>query len=77
MFERLGLSVFPNPTAGMVYFSEAVDIEVYDLMGKKVASSDNKKYIDMSNLEDGMYNIIVEYKELLIHKLIIKNGKTY
>ena len=77
MFERLGLSVFPNPTAGMVYFSEAVDIEVYDLMGKKVASSDNKKYIDMSNLKDGMYNIIVEYKELLIHKLIIKNGKTY
>ena len=77
MFERLGLSVFPNPTAGMVYFSEAVDIEVYDLMGKKVASSDNKKYIDMSNLEDGMYNIIVEYKELLIHKLIIKNGNTY
>ena len=77
MFERLGLSVFPNPTAGMVYFSEAVDIEVYDLMGKKVASSDNKKYIDMSNLKDGMYNIVVEYKELLIHKLIIKNGNTY
>ena len=77
MFERLGLSVFPNPTAGMVYFSEAVDIDVYDLMGKKVASSDNKKYIDMSNLKDGMYNIVVEYKELLIHKLIIKNGNTY
>ena len=83
ILQRRGLYNPPSDASkilGLEISGEIVEIgdEVpADLMGKKVASSDNKKYIDMSNLKDGMYNIIVEYKELLIHKLIIKNGKTY
>lgn len=52
------LKVYPNPTSGLLNFNKQIDnIKVYNLLGKIVISSSNTNYINLENLEDGLYLI--------------------
>ena len=49
--------VYPNPTTGSlnVTTENKVDIDIFDLLGKKVRHFKNQKTIDISNLKSGIY----------------------
>lgn len=72
------VSLFPNPTSD--YFtitntSDILSVKIYDLSGKVVKSqlqSTNDKF-DISNLDNGIYNIMIETKTGTVNKKIIKN----
>jgi hypothetical protein len=80
-----GLSIFPNPASNQVNITirESItnaEIIIYDLLGKKVYSekpkSNFKTTINTSQLQSGMYNVILKSNEKLItsKKLIISNS---
>ena len=69
-FNRLGLSVYPNPTNNTVYFSKFVDIQVYTIIGKLLIEKNNINSIDLSQ---GVYHIIIKYDNLNYRKTIIVN----
>jgi hypothetical protein len=49
------LFAFPNPTNGILFFNQAVDIRVYDLSGKLITSSANARIIDATDWPSGVY----------------------
>ena len=53
------LIVYPNPTTGLVNFSETVDVDVYDFTGRKIIEKNNVNKINLSEYDSGIYNIIV------------------
>ena len=55
--KELEVGVYPNPTNGVIHFSEYVNqIEVYHLNGRMVLSQNELiNSIDISNLDNGMY----------------------
>ena len=55
---HLNLTTFPNPTTGNVTFSTTKQIgtiEIYNLIGQKVAKFTNTNTIDISSLSKGIY----------------------
>ena len=68
------LSVYPNPTNGIVYFEEQLkNVKVFDLTGRKVfEQSLAEQSINLSNLTVGTY-IITAYvgNENIITKIVI------
>ena len=55
-----GLSFFPNPSTGMVNFTETVDqVTIFDIMGNLVMSIENTEKIDLSNYQSGIYTISI------------------
>lgn len=50
------LSVYPNPTRGMVYFSEKTDFRLVDLSGRKIARG-KADFVDLSAYAPGVYLI--------------------
>ena len=69
-FNRIGLSVYPNPTNNTVYFSKFVNIQVYNSIGKLIIEKNNINSID---LLQGVYHIIIMYDNLNYRKTIIVN----
>lgn len=77
-----GLQVFPNPSIGKKVFvttdsnSNIKEIELFDMLGKKVLSTtlyNTNKEINLSNLNAGVYIIQVkENNATATRKLIIK-----
>jgi len=77
-----GLQIFPNPvTNGRIYIStdqnsNSREIEIYDMLGKKVYSTvlyNNNKEINVSHLNSGVYMIkIIENNSSATRKLIVK-----
>lgn len=63
------LSTYPNPSNSMVYLAEGnyAAIHIYSLNGVFIKTSDLKNAVDISDLENGMYLLKVEYT---------KEGKT-
>ena len=53
------LIMYPNPTTGLVNFSETVDVDVYDFTGRKIIEKNNVNKINLSEYDSGIYNIIV------------------
>lgn len=49
------LQVYPNPTQGLINFTETVNVEVFDMQGRKVVNFKNVSSIDLSNQNTGMY----------------------
>lgn len=47
--------VYPNPTSGMVYFSELTNIRVFDSVGQIVESKKNVSSLDLSGQPAGIY----------------------
>lgn len=47
--------VYPNPSSGLVFFSETVDVQVRNSTGLIVMASQNCQYLDLAFLPTGMY----------------------
>jgi len=62
-------TVYPNPTSRVVYFSEVMDVALYDTYGKLVRVSRNQDHMDIIDLNAGTYylkNEAGETKKLII-----------
>ena len=70
----LGIVVYPNPTKDIITIETRLEIEVelYDIMGKKVISESNVKRLDLSNLPNGLYNMVILYNDVRFSKKVIK-----
>ncbi len=70
-----GLSIFPNPTDGMLYIesNEAPDnIEVFDVIGQRInVNYQNNNTIDMSQQATGIYLLRVTYKEGSVTRRVV------
>jgi hypothetical protein len=47
--------VFPNPTAGVVFFSETENVYLTNLMGQVLVSKTNVNFLDISAQPRGLY----------------------
>ena len=69
MFERLGMLPYPNPSTGIVNFTDEIDIKVYNMLGKLVLEDKTNTI----KLDKGMYLIKISKESLNITtKLIIE-----
>ena len=70
------LTLYPNPTSGRIIISSIEllqHIEVFNELGQLVARNSNKKDIDVSHLDSGIYFItLIDQNNLRIMKKIIK-----
>lgn len=64
------VSLYPNPTSREVYIDtdEAVLVEVFDMMGKKILTTNAKK-IDISTNSSGVYFVKVSIPTTEAHKV--------
>ena len=70
----LGIVIYPNPTKDIITIETRLDIEVelYDIMGKKLISEKNIKHLDLSHLSNGIYNMVIIYNDVRYSKKVIK-----
>ena len=72
------LTIFPNPTTGMVYFDHyklpVSKIEIYDLLGNKVASlKEGAGSYDCSALSTGIYFVVLKSNSgIYSEKMIVR-----
>ena len=68
------ITVYPNPTSGMLTIQTEkninFNIEIFDVMGKKIAQLQNQAIIDISNINSGMY--ILKMTDLETNQVISK-----
>lgn len=59
VFESEEITFYPNPTTGIIYFSESVkDIVIYDMLGKEILRINTpSEQVDLSHLLNGTYII--------------------
>ena len=74
---ELSVSIYPNPTPGIVNFktNEQIEsIEIYNLIGEKICTYYNTSEINIVALNNGVYmaKVIVESKKSFTKKLIRK-----
>jgi hypothetical protein len=61
--------IYPNPTTGIVNFSNKVDADFYNVSGVKVLSVKECSNVDVSNLTKGLY--FVRINNVITHKLSV------
>lgn len=61
------LSLSPNPSSGIIYFSEVTSFTVYDLLGAEVLSG-TSSVIDLSSFVDGVYVMKTDNKTIRVVK---------
>ena len=68
------ITVFPNPTSGFVTIATSlqVNISIYNVMGMLVLQKNNAKQIDISDLSNGLYQMVLTYDGNKFTKKIIK-----
>lgn len=68
------ITIYPNPTSGMLTIQTErninFNIEIFDIMGKKIAQLQNQAIIDISNINSGMY--ILKMTDLETNQVISK-----
>jgi lysophospholipase L1-like esterase len=75
------ISLYPNPTAGVVTISGPVALEgtpvmVYDVLGKAVLTTKLLRgQLDLSSLAPGVYSLVLDTREGLIHKRLVREQK--
>lgn len=75
--EKPIVKLFPNPANNELYLlsnnlSEAYDMSIYNLIGQQVLQTTNKT-VDISNLPNGMYMVLVKSASIEFNKKIIVN----
>jgi uncharacterized protein len=50
-------SIYPNPTARIVYFNQTTDVAIYDNSGKRVMVKRNVNEVDVTSLTAGTYYV--------------------
>tara|TARA_R100000655_G_scaffold40951_1_gene76777 strand:- start:5212 stop:6786 length:1575 start_codon:yes stop_codon:yes gene_type:complete len=63
--------LYPNPTNSIVYFTNLVDVKVYDIIGSLIKEEKGVNNITLE--QDGLYLLVIKYNELSIVTKIIKN----
>lgn len=63
-FGNISFVVYPNPTSGNLYLSKPADFSIYDLSGKKLGTFFNQKFVDLSDLESGIYLLVTSENEV-------------
>ena len=68
------ITVFPNPTSGFITIATSlqVNISIYNVMGGLVLQKNNAKQIDISDLSNGLYQMVLVYDGNKFTKKIIK-----
>ena len=67
------VKVYPNPTTGIVNFSEEVrHVEAYDNMGRRVLSADNTYTLDLSAMCKGLYTLRITTEQGTVLRKVIK-----
>jgi hypothetical protein len=64
--------VYPNPTQGVVYFSEYGDVVIRDFIGRVLKTKTNVDQINLSNYANGTYYITIITQDQVSHHLQIK-----
>ena len=64
--------IYPNPTSGIVTFSEEVSVKVYNIRGKQVLNKSGISQIDLSEYNNGIYNISIIFMDEIFNQIIIK-----
>jgi len=63
--------VFPNPASGTVFFTElAQNVKVYDINGALAASFQATNFVDVSNLNSGMYFFEIQSEKGITHHVV-------
>ncbi len=70
------ISVYPNPANGIVRILNTNDfniskIEIIDLLGRTVISTNNSDEIDVSNLPEGQYIVKIHGDSIIVKKISI------
>ncbi len=66
-----GIHIFPNPNSSdKVYFSQKVDIEIFDLSGRQIKTAEISDEISISELKNGIY--ILRINGQFVRKLIVE-----
>jgi hypothetical protein len=66
------LNTYPNPTDGDLYFTDFVDVKVYDMNGRLILEKKGVNLISLQ-VESGIYNLVITYKDININTKIFKN----
>jgi hypothetical protein len=75
-FSNDSILVYPNPVKSIVYVGQTndkFDIEVYSILGQKVASVMATNQLDLSRYDEGVYFLRIKIKNNTIVKRVIKN----
>lgn len=67
--EQSSFNVYPNPTSRIVYFTETMDVALYDTFGKLIRVERNADHLDIIDLKAGTYylkNNAGETKKLIV-----------
>ena len=70
MFDRIGITPYPNPSNKTIYFTQKVNVIVYNLFGSKVIQKENIVSIDLS---PGIYLLHINKEKIKITTKIIIN----
>ena len=73
--EEMDITIYPNPFTKMLFINSpnSVDLSIYDLEGKLVRyHSKVMNAIDLSELSDGTYLILIELEDQLQRMILIK-----
>ena len=52
-----------------------INVDVYDLLGNHIIHKENAKEIDMSNFSQGIYDLRITFKGMIINHKVIKQWK--
>jgi hypothetical protein len=79
---RAGFVVYPNPVSqGVLYIDggtnfhnkSGLEIRLVDLMGRKIKSQHFEEWMDISDLQKGVYVLTIEYlgEKLYVEKICV------
>ena len=66
------LVIYPNPVGDMLNINKNIDINVFDSMGRIIASEINTNVLETSLWAPGMYTVCIAYNNRFVTKRIIK-----
>ena len=67
------LSVYPNPSKGNIYFTNNVDVEIYNMLGEKISEHKAVNFVSLQ-VDAGIYNAIIRYNNMhLTIKIVIND----
>ncbi len=64
--------IYPNPVKEILYFSEEIESgRIINALGQKMMSFENKKHIDISSLQKGIYFVEMKYRgQRIVHRFV-------
>lgn len=77
--EGKNVKVYPNPTRGIFRIEEIGEreieqLKIYDNLGRIVNFTKQENTINISNLPNGLYNVVIQFEDDICTQRIIKQG---